>query len=243
MFKNFECEEPVDFEVLVGTEGTSAHTASYLIGKGKRYIECISILLGYWTSPRIEREALRYALAWNGRSRLAIQFDRAHLHYLGWVSAATEHVVNNPVDPWSKSLEMIRLVFEGLLDDARARVEFIQRWAADMRLSGKFEEVARVLVAQEQEQIVREVAATLVRVSDRVDNVATLIGELKSKRPELEQVPKDALARIGQRALELIERGSAGSATGDKGRLQSLVAGTAADAMLKALLSGVPNER
>jgi hypothetical protein len=116
-----------------------------------------------------------------------------------------------------QSLEHLRQVMAGLLGELQARARFVQTRAADMRVSGRLDEVANALLALRKEAISQELAGIISQVDgpegQRLERMKLSFEGIQRRFPELERASSRELDRLrSQLEAELAKRpGGAGA--------------------------------
>ncbi len=171
--------------------------------------QAASRLILHWNSGRVERAALAHALRWDGRSELARQVDSAFEYYSAWLSEVTElyrwHSPGSHAQegqPGVEAFEYLRNTVAGQLEELRSRVQFLHARAADIRISGKLEEVANALMQLERERVADAVLAaveTQMRVEDRkAEEFARDLAKIEEQHPEVSRASGAELDALGQ---------------------------------------------
>jgi hypothetical protein len=220
---------------------------SELVRWGSTFADRLILLLAHWNSRRVEREALAYALRWDGCSKLAAEVDRASEYCLAWLDElrgvyqdATGRAELRPKDLMEvQALELIRQNAFQLLDDLRSRAEFLSTRAADIRISGDLQKTAGALLSLEPERLAGKVADALRTqlANPESDALAKVVAE----HPELEKAAPADLERFGKRVGDRM--GGLANARDwlvqNAGQVAVGVAANTAYALLKAMFPGV----
>jgi hypothetical protein len=175
---------------------------------GKTFADRIIALLVHWNSARIEREALAYALRWDGSSKLAVQVDKAFLYCLAWMQevgdlyrdvASRNMLLPTEAAPY-QALELVRQNLAQLLVELRSRSEFLSARAANIRISGDLHAVAGALLSLESEKLATAIAAALIAEASTPGNAE--LARIANEHPELEKAPAGDLERFGRKVEE-----------------------------------------
>lgn len=240
-------DDAVKFDSFSGG-GSRPRPREELVRWGKTFADRLVLLLLHWNSRRLEREALAYALRWDGSSKLAAEVDVAFEYCLAWMEevgdiyqgvASRSLITSNELGPF-QALELMRHNLSQLLMEARSRAEFLAARAADIRISGDLQKVADALLSLESEQLADKIATALEMEASRqgAGDLARLVAE----HPELEKAASSELERFGRKVEEkatvrrfklrewIIKNGS---------QVAAGVAGNAAYALLKSMFPGV----
>ena len=147
----------------------------------------------YWDSERVEQAALSYALNWKGVPELGRQLDRADDYCSAWTLERIETVAS-----WESGSEPVRAQMSHwqnqmaiLLQSLRQRVQFIQSRAADLRLTGKLEELSKMLMEREEKQINEAILKMLTEVSSEMsaqgENELRLLREIELRLQAIQE--------------------------------------------------------
>lgn len=175
---------------------------------GQYLAQAAASLVVHWKSRRLERAALAYALRWDGQSELARQVDRAFDYYAAWLSEVTEtyralgsRAPSEEERANAEGLELLRATFAGHLAELRSRVQFLQARAADIRISGKLEEVADALLQLERDRladVVWKVLDAQMKQPDRPSSsFASDLAGIESAYPEVARASGTELKELG----------------------------------------------
>ncbi len=195
---------------MLPTGGCAPRPRQELAYWGQRLAVAASALLNHWTSGRLERAALRYALVWDGTSELARQVDRAFEYYLAWLEEVSE-IFNNQATSGTTSAAaatqgfgLLRETLEGLLEELRSRVQYLQTRAADIRISGKLQEVAGALLDLELDRVADGIVAAIraqasTAAAQAQEDLAAQLAHIESSHPEVQRASERDLQRLGER--------------------------------------------
>lgn len=202
-------DDAVTFELSLPKGGSSPRSRSDLAMWGQYLSRAAASLLVHWNSGRVERAALAHALRWDGRSELARQVDTAFEYYTAWLNEVTElYRWHRPASesseqrPAVEAFEYMRASLAGLLEELRSRVQFLNARAADIRISGKLEEVANALMQLERDRLAEAVLVAVeaqMREPNRpVKAFEKDLDAIAAKHPEVTQASSGELEALAQ---------------------------------------------
>jgi hypothetical protein len=150
--------------------------------------------------------------------------DCAFEYYSAWLDEVTQiyrwhrpKSAGEEERPAVEAFEYMRGTLAGLLEELRSRVQFLNARAADVRISGKLEEVADALIQLERERladaVLAAVDAQMMRADRSAEQFAKDLESIESKHPEVSHASEAELKALG---LAVTRRaGGRGSAVRD----------------------------